>query len=62
MQADGRLAVGYAEHYAEQKQYLRAFWHQLKGFVFNPSYRNLKASIAFVWHSIKQQRRSKATV
>jgi glycosyltransferase involved in cell wall biosynthesis len=62
IQANGRLEVGYAEHYAEQEQYLRAFWHQFKGFVFNPSYRNLKASIAFVWHSIKQQRRSKATV
>lgn len=54
LQADGRIEVGYAEHYAEQKQYMRAFWHQFKGFVFNPSARNLKASLAFFWYGIQQ--------
>jgi glycosyltransferase involved in cell wall biosynthesis len=54
MQADGRLEVGYAEHFAEQNQFMRASLHQLKGFLFNPSLRNLKASIAFAWSGIKQ--------
>ncbi len=62
LQADGRLEVGYAEHYAEQKEFLNASWHQFKGFVFNPSFRNFKASVAFVWHGIQQQRREKETV
>jgi len=62
IQANGRLEIGYAEHYAEQEQYLRAFWHQFKGFVFNPSFRNFKATAAFVWHSFQQQRRSKGLV
>jgi hypothetical protein len=54
-QADGRLEVGYAEHFAEQKQFIRAFWHQLKGFIFNPSKRNFKASLAFAWQYWQQQ-------
>lgn len=58
-QADGRIEVGYAEHYAEQHQFVRAFWHQFKGLLFNPSKRNFKASIAFVWHSIQLQRSQK---
>jgi glycosyltransferase involved in cell wall biosynthesis len=61
-QADGRIEVGYAEHFAEQKQFMRAFWHQLKGLVLNPSIRNLKASIAFVWHSLQQKYKSKSAV
>lgn len=61
-QADGRLEVGYAEYFAEEKQFLRASWHQMKGFLYNPSIRNLKASAAFVVHGIQQQRNSKETV
>jgi glycosyltransferase involved in cell wall biosynthesis len=53
-QADGRLEVGYAEHFAEQEQFTQAFMHQFKGFILNPSMRNLKASAAFIWHGIKR--------
>lgn len=59
LKADGRLEVGYAEHFAEQKQFLRASRHQFKGFVYNPSLRNLKASAAFIVHGIQHQRKSK---
>lgn len=51
--ADGRLEVGYAEHYAEQKQFMKATVHQIKGFMYNPSLRNLKASAAFMMHGIQ---------
>ncbi len=56
LQADGRLEVGYAEHYAEQQQFMLAFMHQFKGFIYNPSMRNLKASAAFIWHGIQQRK------
>lgn len=58
-QADGRLEVGYAEHYAEQDQFFMASWHQFKGFVFNPSMRNLKSFVAFAWHGVQQYRKVK---
>jgi len=54
--AQGRLEIGYAEHYAEQGEFLRACWHQLKGFMCNPSRRNFKASLAFAWHSWNKMR------
>lgn len=59
LKADGRLEVGYAEYFAEQKQFLRASKHQFKGFVYNPSLRNLKASAAFIVYGIQNQRKSK---
>ena len=61
-QANGRLEVGYAEHFAEQEQFAQAFWHQLKGFILNPSIRNLRASAAFIWHGIQQRYKSKEAV
>ena len=58
MQAHGRLETGYSEYYAENQQYWRAFWHQSKAFVLNPSKRNLKAAVAqlyWAWKSKKEK-------
>lgn len=58
MQARGRLETGYAEYYAEEHRYLRAFWHQSKAFLLNPSKRNLKAAAAqlyWAWKSKKEK-------
>lgn len=56
LHAEGRLEIGYAEHYAEQGQFLKACWHQMKGFLYNPSKRNLRASAAFAYHSWNKMR------
>ncbi|UTW46886.1 glycosyltransferase family A protein [Bacterioplanoides sp. SCSIO 12839] len=56
MQAYGRLATGYAEHYAEQQQFLKAFWHQTKATLLNPSKRNAKAALAQLYWAIKSKK------
>jgi len=61
LHAQGRLEIGYAEHFAEQGNFARACWHQLKGFLCNPSQRNLRASMSFAWHSWQQMRARRKT-
>ena len=58
LHAHGRLETGYAEYYAENQQYVRAFWHHFKACCLNPSKRNIRAALAnmyWAWKSKKEK-------
>lgn len=61
LHAHGRLETGYAEYYAENRQYIRACWHHFRACCLNPSKRNVRAALANMYWAWKATKGKQAT-